>query len=208
MANEVPRWLWRVSVGVLVGALLLTGLLLALALAGISDPQPVGSLVMDTSPGEAERVGLSGAQTRRLVTAPHTFRPPGTLELSARLVGGPPEARYGLWWGSGPHRATVVAVSGSGYYAVLAVEGGVVRFIEDWRSFPHVHAAGETNRLRADVDGGQVAVRINDEYVTSFEMEPGEGLAPLQVGFYVEAFGAGGVEAAFERLRVWQRRRE
>ncbi len=208
MTDEVPGWLWRASVGALLGALLAAGLLLVLALAGVSDPPPVGSLVVDTGPGEVGRVGLIGSQARRLMMAPYTFRPPGTLELSARLVGGPPEARYGLWWGSGPRRATVIAVSGSGYCAVLAVEDGAVRFIEDWRPCPHVHPAGETNRLRADVGGGQVAVRINDEYVTSFETESGEGLAPLQVGFYVEAFGPGGAEAAFERLRVWQLRRE
>lgn len=206
MDGEAPRWLWRAALGLLAGVLLFAGVLLALALAGVSDPRPVGDPALDVAPGAAGRVFVPEASASRFATTSHTFTPPGTLELTARLAGGPPDAACGLWWGASPDAATLVAVTGSGYLAVLAVEGGEMLPVADWRRFPHIRPAGEANRLRADIADGQVTVLINDEVAAAFEVETvgAAGERPQQVGFYVETFEMGGAEVAFERLQVWE----
>ncbi len=204
--DEVPLWLWKASIGVLVGVLVFIAALLALALGGISDPRPLGDLTVDASLGDTYLVEVANPRARTFVMTSYTIHPPATVEVTARQVDGPSDAGYGLWWGSGPDNAFVVVVNGNGYYAVYKVEGSEIDFIVDWQTFPHLRSHGEPNRIRADLTGDQVVVRINDELAAVLTDATGrtQSTLALQIGFVVEALTAGGAAMQFDHLRVWQ----
>jgi hypothetical protein len=207
----------RLGRAAFAGSLVFTAILLALALAGVSDPKPAGPLRLD-DPLDADTgwlpVGGVGSWERAeggfrltvqepdrlvLIESPYTIRPPATVEISATQTGGPPEGAYGLWWGDDP--ITVVGVKGNGYYGVFTIDGEAVDYIVEWVPFPHVRPQDEANRLWVDLREGQAEVRINEDVAATFDWA-GEG--PLPVGFVVETFGEGGSSALLDRLRGWE----
>jgi hypothetical protein len=203
----IPRWLWWTGVGALAGTILFMVILLALSLAGVSDPQPLGEQAVDVSPQLDRLISIEQPERRVLLDAAYTVAVPGTVEVAARQSYGPGTAGYGFWWGEDRESARVVGVNADGYFGVFAVEGGEIRFIEDWHRFPHVVGQGKINRLRVDLYAdGRVVVWINDERAAEFADEAAGAwlITPPQVGFYVETFDEGGAAVDFERLRTWQ----
>ena len=212
-----PDWAGRLGRAALVGSLAFTATLLALSLAGVSDPKPAGPLRLDDlleeSVGwlpldEAEswepvedgfRVSVQEAGRMTLIQSPYTIQPPATIEITAYQIGGPPEGAYGLWWGDDP--VTVVGVKGNDYYGVFTVGDGEIDYIVEWMPFPHVRPQGEANRVWVDFREGQAEVRINEDVAVAFDW-PGGG--PFPVGFTVETFREGGSSAVLDRLRVWE----
>lgn len=164
---------------------------LGLALIGVGNPHPIGTLAWEETPGlytlDAPRECLTLEASRR-------FDPPGTLELTAHQESGPHEAAYGLWW-----REVRVALNSNGYLGVWLAEEPIYA----WQPFPHVRGAGEPNRLRLDVDEGHLVVFVNDEFVIEGDIET--AFRGDAVGAYMETFGHGGVTIHFERLRMWEK---
>jgi hypothetical protein len=205
--ESVPRWLWWTGVGALAGAALFAGTLLALSLAGVSDPKPLGEPAVDISPEMDRIVNVEQPGRRILLDGEFTVAVPGTVEVAARQSYGPGTAGYGFWWGEDRESARVVGVNADGYFGVFAVEGGETRSVVDWHRFPHVAGQGEANRLRADLYAdGRVVVWINDERAAEFTDEAAGAwlITPPQIGFYVETFDEGGTGVDFERLQTWQ----
>jgi hypothetical protein len=222
--DSPPNWAGRLGQAVFVGSLIFTAVLLALALAGVSDPKPAGPLRLD-DPLDADagwlpldengswvrveggfRLAVEGPARMALIQSPYTIQPPTTVEITARQLGGPPEAAYGLWWGSDP--VTIVAVKGNGYYGVFTIDhasmvdsGDEIAYIVEWVPFPHVRPQGEANRLWVDFREGRAEVRINEDVAATFD-SPADG--PFRVGFAVETFREGGSSALLDRLRVWE----
>jgi hypothetical protein len=215
--DSPPNRAGRLGQAALVGSLIFTAALLALALAGVSDPKPAGPLRLD-DPLDADagwlpldengswmrveggfRLAVEEPDRLTLIQSPYTIHPPATVEITARQLGGPPEAAYGLWWGSDP--ITVVGVKGDGYYGGFTIEGNEIDYLVEWVPFPHVRPQGEVNRLWVDFHEGRVEVRINEDVAATFD-SPGDG--PFPVGFYVETFREGGSSALLNRIRVWE----
>jgi hypothetical protein len=215
--DSPPNWAGRLGRAAFAGSLVFTAILLALALAGVSDPKPAGPLRLDDPLDEGEgwlpldeagtwerteggfRVSLQAPERMALIESPTTIRPPATVEISATQTGGPPEGAYGLWWGDDP--ITVVGVKGNGYYGVFTVDGDEIAYIVEWVPFPHVRPQGEANRLWVDLREGRAEVRINEDVAATFDWTD-EG--PIPVGFAVETFREGGSSAVLDRLRVWE----
>ncbi len=205
-----------VLLGVLIGSM--TGVIAVSQ--GIADPQPLGELIIDAhfrddvgwelwpaiASSEARRgaytITLPLARARVYAIAPYLVRAPSTLEIDARPISGAPEARYGLWWGSGPDAPhKVVAVNSHAYFAVLQFNGAEWQPIHPWEMFPWLLDQGEPNRLRVDLSDGWALVRLNEEVATTFASED---RMPFHVGFFIETTPTGGSTIAFERLRIWQ----
>ncbi len=199
-SDPLPRWAWRLSVAALIGTLAFVAALLALSLAGISDPRTAGPLTVDTALSDS--LAAASPHDRSTLALPGTLTPPATVELTARLAAGPSDAGYGLWVGSSPSDGLVLAVNGDGYTAIYTLSDGAPTFIREWQTFPRIALQGQPNRLRLDLAGGQATVRLNDEFVASFAWAPPPG--PLLIGALVETFDPGGASAAFEHLRIWQ----
>jgi hypothetical protein len=198
--ERLPLWLWQAVLAVLGGAAGFLLILLALSLGGISDPRPLGGLVLDAAPLQVYRAG--GPNERLYFPFDYPIMPPATLEITARLRDGPSETGYGLWWrASLDTPCTVTAVNGDGYLTVFRAAGGEIEFVREWGLFPHVRRQGGINRLRVDLSEGQAAVYVNDELAVTFDRGTEGG--SLSAGIYVESSARGGAEVILERVRIW-----
>lgn len=218
-SESIPRWLWRLSLIVLVGAVSAAGLLLMLALGGISNPRHIGELVVRDDlnqdagwvlkSGKAQgsigegvyQVVVSDSKARALVPAPYQVRSPCTIIIAARQIDGPTDAGYGLWWGDASGDYHVAAVNGDGYLTVFQSVDETTETIMDWQVFPRIHLQGETNTLQIDIEDAQILVRVNDEVAATFDGVPDRS---LQIGFYVETLSTGGTIVDFDWLAIWE----
>jgi hypothetical protein len=179
--QPAPGWLWRlIAWG--FGALLVMVLGLGVALAlGAADPPRAGPLLWmdDFKAGPARwrfvteggSVDLSqGALVANVaenqMAAALTARPSGdfTVEMAGAQTSGALGAKYGLvldW--HGPVHYSAVLVNGNGYAEAYQIEGGQRRDWFQWQQWPNLLAGTDSNRVRADVRGRQITVRINDE---------------------------------------------
>ncbi|MBN1429810.1 MAG: hypothetical protein JXB07_15680 [Anaerolineae bacterium] len=219
-SQTIPARLWRLSLMALLGTVIAVLLLLTLALGGISNPRHVGTLVvhddLDRDMGWTLHQGqiadgvyqvvLSGSKTHAFALSPYQTRPPCSIEIAARQIGGPDDAGYGLWWGdlSRGHYG-VAAVNGNGYLTVFQSVDGKTRNIMAWQVFPRIHPQGATNTIQIDMINSYVLVRVNDEVVTTFEWFPEQ---PVEIGFYVETVSAGETIAGLDWLSIWQEANE
>lgn len=220
--TPVPPWLWRTAAwGLAAAGLGVLALAAALAL-GLADPPRAGPLVWEqafrTPPPDwafpvsagaaaasregALHVAFTGAGQWAAALAP---MPAGdfTLEVAGAQTGGAlGAAQYGLvfdWAAETAH--SWVLVNGNGYVEAAArtVEG-----VEPWFPFqqwPHVLYGVEANRVRVDVRGAEVTVRINDEVVFTRALArraPGDR---LWLG--VLARSTGPSEVTFSWARLW-----
>lgn len=223
-SETIPDWLWRLAVLALLGAVLIVALLLVLALGGISDPRPIGELVVRDDLGSdagwslqaidaragaqghivdsAYLVALPGGHTHAFAQAPYPLHPPATIMIAAKQIDGPSDAGYGLWWGDisgGNYHAA--AVNGDGYLTVFQSSSGHKEAIKEWQVFPRIHTQGQTNTLQIDIGGHEVLVRVNDEVAATYEWLIDQ---PLETGFYVETLSTGGTTVVFDWLAIWQ----
>ena len=179
--QPAPRWLWR-SVTWLFGALLVMvlGLGVALALGAADTPRAGPLLWMDDFKSGAARWHFSiaggnlGPRQGALVAdlaenqmaAALTARPNGdfTLEMAGAQTGGALGTKYGLVLGwRDPTHYSAVLVNGNGYVEAYQRDGAQRRDWFQWQQWPHLLAGAASNRVRADVRGRQITVRINDE---------------------------------------------
>lgn len=194
----VPVWVWR---GALAGLALLIVMIAAGALLlamGAADPPVSGPLQLDlVLDGDEGTVWLPEPYTHQLEAArplPAVSR--FTVEVVARLAGGPASAAYGLWlWNCDGIRQQVFALTGDRYAAWFAPGDS-----PPWAWFPHVQAAPLSNRLRLWADSEQITLYANSEIVRVVAPR----IAPVCAwGLYASAGETGGVRVEFERVRAW-----
>jgi hypothetical protein len=220
----VPAWLWRLAVWGF-GLLLVGVVALAAALSfGLADPPRAGPLLWEADfSGQAARWEWFPPDGGTL--APHgsalvaDFARPGqvaaalaeaptgdfTLEAGAAQTTGASGAQYGLVfnWQSDDHYSAVL-VNGNGYVEAYRQAGRVREAWFPFSQWPHVLVGPEANRVRVDVRGLRVTVRINDELLGAFEVPPGEA---GRLGVMARATGAPGStgtsRVVFSWVRVW-----
>jgi hypothetical protein len=221
--EPLPVWMWRVSVGLLIAALLLTLGLLSATLAGVADPPPLGSLTVedhfeqpaawqirsgagsitsmtDHAAGRY-RIRVEAGSERILVTGPYLIHPPCTIELSAQQIAGASDVAYGLWWGQpGPEANLLAEVNSDGYLGIGPGIASGADSLRNWELFPHVRSQGQVNVFRADVSQTQVMIRLNDEVAGQFTWAaPGE----IMPGLLIQSPTGGGATIDFLVLKVW-----
>jgi hypothetical protein len=189
--QPAPQWLWRLVAGGFAALLAaVVGLAVALAL-GAADPPRAGPRIWqdDFKAGAARwqfvaqgaQIGPQGgalvidlagrpsgaeAQSAAALTA----RPSGdfTVEMAGAQTSGALGAKYGLLlgWRDAAHYSAVL-VNGNGYAEAYTLEDGQRRTWFEWQQWPNLLFGTDANRVRADVAGGQVTVRINDEVLVT-----------------------------------------
>jgi len=200
--DDVPGWLGKAAVWSLVGTLAIIGITLIVILIGATNPKPVGTLVMDQTYKEIVAVRAMDAETPVTSATLAVFTPPGTVEITAHQISGPPDAAFGIWWGTAPDIGyTFTGANSNGYIGSYRVEEDGLLPIEDWHRWPWVNAQGESNRFWVDFVDGQAQVRINEEVAVTFAWDD---LGAQQVGLFVMPMQAGESTVQVERVRVWQ----
>jgi hypothetical protein len=213
----VPRWSWRlVTVG--FGVLLAAVAVLAAALAlGAADPPHAGPLLWRddfksatarwefSESGGARLAARDGALVADLApgqsAAALTARPAGdfTLEVAGAQTSGATGARYGLVfdWNDAAHYS-VILINGNGYAEAYHLDGQQRQNWFTWQEWPNILVGTDSNRVRLDVRGRRVSVRINDEILVEPTADSdgkvgvmtGESLAPSVVVFsWVKMWG-------------------
>jgi hypothetical protein len=175
-------------------ALLLSVALLAWALSqGIADPPRAGPLQWEEA--DPQRLALWEQITRpavpltptvtngvlvvglpaaaealsvTLITA--TTTSDFTLEAALAQNATPIELAYGIvfhWHDAANYSAALI--NGNGYAEAYELRNGVKQSWFAWAQWPHILYGTDANRLRVDVRGTQVIIRVNDEVVTRAE---------------------------------------
>ncbi len=191
--QPAPRWLWRLIVWSFGGLLaIVLGLGVALAL-GAADPPRAGPLLWmdDFKSGSARwqfmttggslgpgQGALVASLAQNQMAAALTARPGGdfTVEMAAAQTSGALGTKYGLVLGwRDPANYSAVLVNGNGYAEAYQIEDGQRHDWFQWQQWPNLLYGTDSNRVRADVRGRQVTVRINDELLVEATADlPGE----------------------------------
>jgi len=198
LAKQIPRWLWRVELG--LAALALAGalaLIVALAL-GWNSPRP--SRLPDWQAAALPlRLEAPPNETMLLLLPHHSGD--FTLEIEAIPLPGPDCHGYGLIYRAQDDAAYYTfAVGRDGYYAVLRVTGDEEVELVSWQQFPHVHRGQQSNLLRVACAGYTCRFYVNDEYAATVEDDT--WLAG-NVGLWVRGFGNGSAAIRFLNARAW-----
>ena len=213
-----PRWAIRLAWITLAGALIFVGVLLVLALAGVSDPrpksaprvsdpltslagwsaQPLEALALEA--GAGLRLEAAGPDERALAAAPYQIAVPGVLAAQMRQAAGPPESYYGIWWGESPEDCVVALVNTDGYFGIEHVVGTQRTWVRAPARWPHIRGGDQPNTFQLDVSAGQAVLWINDERAAAI---PLEGSGPLRAGFVVVAGPHEGAAVLIEHLWLW-----
>lgn len=218
----VPFWLWRLARAGLAALLIgVAGLALALGL-GLADPPRAGPLVwQDDFKGDTTRwtwsvssgaalAPRSGALVADLATPEQSVfalapAPDGdyTLEVAGAQTDGAAGAAYGLVfnWRDNAHYVAVV-VNGHGYAEVYRQSGPQRSALFPLQQWPHILAGTDGNRVRVDVRGARVTVRVNDERLCEFETPSGGQLGVIARGPATTA-AAEPARVVFSWVRVW-----
>lgn len=137
---------------------------------------------------------LTGTQALALAGDPLTGD--FTLEVAGAQTGGAPGVAYGAVWGwHDGNNFNAALVNGNGYAQVFSVRGGQRLEVFRWAQWPHILAAPEANRVRVDVRGPAVTVRVNDDVLATSHLHNAG-----QVGVLVRAEVPGAVTIAWVRL--------
>lgn len=221
--NLIPVWAWRGGVILLCGAALVTLVLLAATLAGIADPRPLGVLTVDdvftdahqwrlsaddsnnAAPSLVEghyQVSVRAGDGQLIGVSPDDIVCPCTIELQGTQTGGEPDAKYGLWWGNAGHQPAILAgVNSDGYQGIQPGDSESGTPVRGWQVFPHVRRLGQVNVFRADIDGYQVTVRLNDEVAAQFSWN---SQGRISAGFFVQASPQGDSVFQFLSFKAWE----
>ena len=185
--GEVPAWLWRTATWVLIAALAAV-LALAGGLAlGWADPPRAGPLVWQddfkqgtqrwslaapagsvlTATKGALEADFAGAEAGSVAAALGlTPEPSGdyTLEIAGAAVAGETDAAYGLVfdWHDSQHYSALF-MDGNGYAEAFHQVGAERQTLFEWQQWPHILYGTDANRVRVDVRGQALTLRINDE---------------------------------------------
>ncbi|MGC9523668.1 MAG: family 16 glycoside hydrolase [Anaerolineae bacterium] len=123
------------------------------------------------------------------------------LEVDATQVAGPHDNEYGvLLRMTGDERFYAFSISGDGYVrAARYAEGEWTVIGPDWAPSDAVNQGEATNHLEVVAEGPAFEFSVNG--VSVLEVEDA-ALERGSVGLYAGAFGEGGVEVAFDDLRI------
>ncbi len=189
--GDVPTWLWRTATwGLLAALAAVLGLAGTLAL-GLADPPRAGPLawqddfkqgtqrwsLIPPPGGTLAAVGgalVAGFPGVDVAGAPQavglTTAPTGafTLEVAGAAVTGEAAAAYGLVfdWQDGQHYSAVF-MDGNGYAEAYHQIGAERQTLFEWQQWPHILYGTDANRVRVDVRGQAVTLRINDELLAT-----------------------------------------
>jgi hypothetical protein len=220
--GEVPGWLWRTATWGLSAALAAV-LALAGALAlGLADPPRAGPLLWqdDFKHGTARwslappaggslaaadgvlMADFASADAGTPVAVGLTAAPAGdyTLEVAGAAVTGETAAAYGLVfdWQDNQHYSALF-MDGNGYAEAYHQVGDQRQTLFEWQQWPHILYGTDANRVRADLRGQTVTLRINDELLVSGPRASAGG--PLRLGLAARSRTAARV--VFSWARVW-----
>lgn len=223
--DKYPLWAWRLSLAAICLSLALTIFLLLMTLSGLTDPAPMGHLVIDdrfTQPlswnvnevTHPERVIFQAVpggyeievhDLEQQVTVSSSYSVtalPASVQLDLAQVDGPSDAGYGLWLADSSKSSNIlIGVNGDGYLGIFDTVVSSVSAIRPWGIFPHVKALGEDNAIRADIMPDSVKVWLNEEVVTTFRWVAPDHLTP---GVFVAPTASAPVRIKLLRLRIWQ----
>jgi hypothetical protein len=151
----------------------------------------------------AEFAGAAGEQWA-VALAPAVDTPAGdfTLEVAGAAVEG--TLAYGLvfGWQDARHYSALL-INAHGYAEAYRRDGDERTQWYGWQQWPHILVGQENNRLRVDVRGPAITLRVNDEVVTlaTLALPPGRvGVAAL-TGARAGSAPAGRV--VFSWARLW-----
>src|SRR5579859_1358635 len=219
--GETPRWLWRAAYWSLLAAVLaVAGLAVALTL-GLADSPRAGPLIWqdDFKQGTQRWTlippagGSLGAAQGALAAV---FSGPGgaaealalglapapagdyTLEVAGAAQSGESVAAYGLLydWQDDQHFSALF-INGNGYAEAYQQVGGSRQTLFEWQEWPHILFGTDANRVRVDVRGQNVTLRINDELLATGPRAAARG----QLGLAARSSAAARV--IFSWVRVW-----
>jgi hypothetical protein len=217
----VPRWLWRLaSWGLAAAVLAVLGLAGALAL-GLADPPRAGPLLWQDdfklglqrwtltppaggtlAPGAGALIATFGhTATSGLPQAVGlTAAPAGdyTLEVAGSAAAGEAVAAYGLVfdWQDDQHYSALF-IDSNGYAEAYQQIGASRASLFEWQQWPHILYGTDANRVRVDVRGPALTLRINDEVLTTGRRAAARG----QLG--VAARSSAPARVIFSWARVW-----
>jgi len=188
--SEVPVWLWRTATWGLVVALAAVAALAVALSRGLADPPRAGPLAWqdDFKQGTQRwqlmppEGGTLAAKDGALLadfgaaaaeSAPEaiglTTEPTGdyTLEVAGAAVAGETVAAYGLIfdWQDSQHYSALF-MDGNGYAEAYHQVGAQRLTLFAWQQWPHILYGTDANRVRVDVRGQELTLRINDELLT------------------------------------------
>jgi hypothetical protein len=216
-----PPWLWHLaSRGLAVCALAVLALAGALAL-GLADPPRAGPLLWQDdfkhgtrrwtlSPSAGGTLGAAdgalvaaftgslGSEAPSAVGLTAAPRSDYTLEVAGSAVSGESVAAYGLVfdWQDDQHYSALF-VDGNGYAEAYHQAGANRQTLFEWQQWPHILFGTEANRVRVDVRGQALTLRINDEVLAAGPRAAAGG----QLGPAARSSAAARV--VFSWVRVW-----
>jgi hypothetical protein len=219
--QDVPRWLWRTAHwGLLLAVAAVLALAGALAL-GWADPPRAGPLVWQddfkrgtqrwtlTAPAGGTLAAAEGALVAGFAGAggPNTPEAVGltaapagdyTLEVAGSAVAGETVAAYGLVydWQDAAHYSALF-IDGNGYAEAYHQVGVNRQTLFEWQQWPHILFGTDANRVRVDVRGQAITLRINDEVLAAGPRAAARG----QLGLAARSSAAARV--VFSWARVW-----
>ncbi|MEP7355925.1 MAG: hypothetical protein ABI847_01635 [Anaerolineales bacterium] len=217
--DPAPPFLFRLAAGGLVIALLaVAGLAVGLSLGWADPPRagplawqddfkagtgrwqllpPTGGTLAAANGALLAEFGPAGGESQALAL---TGGPRGdfTLEAAGTALEAGSGAAYGVvfGWQDAAHYA-VVWVNGDGYAEAFEQAVGERRPWFAWQQSPIILAGTESNRVRVDVRGAALTLRVNDEILAAGLSAPGTG----QVGIAARSAAPGRV--VFSWVRVW-----
>jgi hypothetical protein len=224
-SSRPPAWLWRLVYGGLLAAVAGVALLAAGLSRGWADPPRAGPLRWQTdfkagaegwqfqAPPSGTLAPLEGALVAEFAgdaadqwavgLAPLTDAPAGdfTLEVAGAAVTPGSSAAYGLVFGwQDPTHYSALLINANGYAEAYRRSGGEREQWFVWQQWPHILIGPENNRLRVDVRGQALTLRVNDEVVAT-----ASSAAAGQVGVAAVTTGApaAGGRVVFSWVRLW-----
>lgn len=125
------------------------------------------------------------------------------IEVDASLVAGPEVGSYGVIfrYGLDANEFYVFEISGDGYYR-LGIDGSEhteMDIITDWTESSAINKGLATNRIKVSVVGNSIQYYVNDQFLGEAQ---DDRLTNGTFGFFASSYDEGGVQVAFDNLKV------
>ena len=205
----VPSSLWRSSVILFIGHMLIgLGVLAALAL-GWRSPTPrraPDSVWSWTGDGSATLTD-NGYQLHLLQPNQRAWATAGQqvadfdLELNTRSLLSSEDVGYGLLYRyQNPANYYLFTVGGDGYYTIAVVQDSALTPLRVWQQWPHVRRGAAANRLRVRCEGEVCHFFINGESTATVVDDT---FASGDLGLWAQTFSDDVLNVVFEDTLLW-----